>query len=599
MSWKSHRLILSWTLLWTASKLAWFHPESFQVPNGLALAPTFEPGSQSQPQFVYYDRTKTYFGECRRRFIGNFTWGKAVAPLVDKLEAKDIIREWSPSVQVVRTITHLSKKSKVFEGVDNTLSFLQSLPQPYIIKPTHTSGSVAIVQNDTYHCFKACTSPQKKYSLDKDAASSAARQATMDLQKDYSLHAHETQYHTVPRRIIVEEALDMTKFSDVTYWYIANGKPIFVSLGCEGEHKRRAFFSTRFERLPMKHVRAGCEKPVEKPATWNQMHQIAKEIGAHLKGYVVRLDLYASDSKVYFSELTFTSNACGGQFRPLVADGLLHAILKEQIPASSVTAEVVERTIRDDSWVRVTLRDGWKLEAAVAYPSPADMCHGASSQPCLEYSHKLESSPLRCVIGTEDGKVTGAVGSSRKSAFRVALDKVDYKLVIALVLVQAVLYLQGAGGKPGNRWARNGIFLLALTVFLYFTTDNDGLFGDGHSLRSTAEESFRAFTMVHPMSSHLVIFSHVSTYWFKVASFRSKTLRGMLFWQILYEVVTCICNEYAHHREEQTTVRCLRMTFIGQMKRYVVEDVIRVYILPPFFVYGYMVPNAIFHFFSS
>jgi hypothetical protein len=76
------------------------------------------------------------------------------------------------------------------------------------------------------------------------------------------------------------------------------------------------------------------------------MASIAKELGQHVPG-IVRIDLYAigGSQDVYFSEFTFASNACEMYYEPLVADGLLYAILHEKIDPLLVDAGFVERTI--------------------------------------------------------------------------------------------------------------------------------------------------------------------------------------------------------------------------------------------------------------
>ena len=86
------------------------------------------------------------------------------------------------------------------------------------------------------------------------------------------------------------------------------------------------------------------------------MHEIARGIGKHVPG-IICLDLYASDEDVYFAEFTFTTAACTRNvcFQPLVADGLLYAILHGQIDPNAATAKYVEKTIGGKSWAFVSL----------------------------------------------------------------------------------------------------------------------------------------------------------------------------------------------------------------------------------------------------
>jgi len=63
---------------------------------------------------------------------------------------------------------------------------------------------------------------------------------------------------------------------------------------------------------------------------------------------VVRVDLYANDTNIYFSELTFTSNQCEGYYRPIAADGLLYDLMHGIVTPEQATPDYVERIINGD-----------------------------------------------------------------------------------------------------------------------------------------------------------------------------------------------------------------------------------------------------------
>ncbi len=56
---------------------------------------------------------------------------------------------------------------------------------------------------------------------------------------------------------------------------------------------------------------------------------------------------------------------------------------------------------------------------------------------------------------------------------------------------------------------------------------------------------------------------------------------------------TASINEFAHLVEHQDVVHCTRVAFKESAKRYAFDDLIRGYVLPPFFVYGYLLPKFI------
>ena len=151
-----------------------------------------------------------------------------------------------------------------------------------------------------------------------------------------------------------------------------------------------------------------------------------------------------------------------------------------------------------------------------------------------------------------------------------------------------------------NQYINNLLYLIVLTIYYYFTRSNTtmGLISPNFSFRRIVYESYKTFTVVHPIheSSQLICISHFVTYWFKIASWQSKSIRNLLIWQLLVETVSCFANEYTHANfEESTTTRCIRMAFITNTQHYIVDDMIRTYILPPFLVYGYLLPNFILY----
>ena len=87
-----------------------------------------------------------------------------------------------------------------------------------------------------------------------------------------------------------------------------------------------------------------------------------------------------------------------------------------------------------------------------------------------------------------------------------------------------------------------------MALYMYCTTTNDGMFSS-HPITQVVQESFRAFQLVHPMSSLLIVLSHFGTYWILIAAWNASSLQGMLFCQYLYELLTGFVNEYTHHTD--------------------------------------------------
>jgi hypothetical protein len=254
-------------------------------------------------EFVLWSPRETYFEDCRQTMIRNSTWGAARAPFVDKIQAKHLAREWSSSFAIIPTLA-IYDETNISSLV--SMDTLQRLPQPFVVKSAHLSGGVAVVQNDTYQIVKSyrnIVATTSRLPLSSTKAERYHRQlVNVTMGATYSANHGEMQYANVPRRMLVEPALNMSRFRDVTYWYMANGTPIFASLECTmGDPDHRAWLSSRFGALPMQLTSPGCNNttgPPGRPHSWGKMRTIAMELTRHIPG-VVRVDCKLLACAVY------------------------------------------------------------------------------------------------------------------------------------------------------------------------------------------------------------------------------------------------------------------------------------------------------------
>jgi len=174
-------------------------------------------------------------------------------------------------------------------------------------------GGIAGVKDGEYHCFRGCFKirdvlPRHAVSLTPEVAKHAQTQMIRDLQLQHLTHG-ETQYRDIEPRILVEQQLNMEEIMDVTYWYVANGRPILVSMECPSEpgteqaQRERTIRSPSFGELPGTKIHSKpCDgSVVPKPNTWDLMRRIAEEVAPRLGSRVTRVDLYASATQVFFS----------------------------------------------------------------------------------------------------------------------------------------------------------------------------------------------------------------------------------------------------------------------------------------------------------
>jgi len=273
------------------------------------------PIREEDREYIMWSNEEAYYNECRAKFLNNLTWGLPLRPYVEKVTAKDYARAWSPDVTIVPTLATYDESNLTDLPRHMLMDGSSPLPQPYVIKSAHSWGGIAGIQDDTYRCFRGCFLLYEKLPrsrgghplpLNGHTAAFVERQLKYDMGRDHSIHG-EMQYRNITPRIMVEEMLDMSKITDVAYWYTAGGQPIIASIECpheEGDdpynHMRKTY-SPDFVELPVYEDNPICHgREVKKPKMWDQMHKIAKDLGSHLRDYVVRIDLYSSDDEVFF-----------------------------------------------------------------------------------------------------------------------------------------------------------------------------------------------------------------------------------------------------------------------------------------------------------
>ena len=167
-----------------------------------------------------------------------------------------------------------------------------SLPQQFVLKCTHDSGSVIVCRD--------------KSALDRDAA---VRSLDAALKKNFYYAAREWAYKDIRPAVIAEPLLSDGHAEGLTDYkfFCFNGEPrlLYISRGLEDHSTARISFVgldwtpapfrrsdyTPFETLP------------EKPAGLDKMMRYSRILAEGT--YFVRVDFYEAGGEVYFSEMTF------------------------------------------------------------------------------------------------------------------------------------------------------------------------------------------------------------------------------------------------------------------------------------------------------
>jgi hypothetical protein len=320
---------------------------------------------------------------------------------------------------------------------------------------------------------------------------------------------------------------------------------------------------------------------------------------------VVRIDLYASNAHIYFSEFTFTNNGCRIFFEPLVVDAMLYGLLHQQLTPRFVSAETVERFVNNEHTYVLTALfheshaedDGSPI--STLHPNSWTMCRrsklfGGNFSDCFDLTEKLKAEyPLRCVAINPDHDFV-LVGQWRIPSWETVLQRVDWPWALLLFLMCVFLKATHLGLQR-NRHQGKAILLYlgSVVMYKYFQPSCLGLLSPYFFSRSISG-SIQIFKYVHHPSSPAIGWTHAGTYWFQLMAWRSTTVQGVLVWYLLYESVAAFANEYVHMAEATDyAIRCARVSFVQEMKQYAVDDTMRAYLLPPILVYGYLLPKLL------
>lgn len=254
------------------------------------------------PKYIITKKFKNKFGR-------DIDWNnpKDINEKIQWLKFNADTEKWTTLSDKYRVREYISSKGLdsilvnlygVWENVDD-IDF-SKLPEKFVLKTNHGSGDVIIVKN--------------KNSVQEYQVRKALKKAMGD---KFGLEHVEYHYLKIKPCIIAEELLPIdddtytSSLVDYKIWCF-NGAPycIFVVVNRTKESAEMAVYDRNWNILPYaygnnKHFKHRI-KPIPRPNNLDKMLDIAKTLSAGFSQ--VRVDLYESKSKVYFGELTFTSN---------------------------------------------------------------------------------------------------------------------------------------------------------------------------------------------------------------------------------------------------------------------------------------------------
>lgn len=183
----------------------------------------------------------------------------------------------------------------------------EKLPNEFVLKTTHDSGTVVVCKN--------------KDTLDKKKT---LKFLAKRLKRKYFYLYREWPYKNVKPRIIAEKYMtDNENTSLIDYkFYCFNGEPKLMFTICDRDTVPKAdFFDMDFNKLKLQQDFENSNRVMEKPTQFEEMKELCKKLSDGMPH--VRVDFYIINNKVYFGELTFFDAAGMAKFEPEEYDELL------------------------------------------------------------------------------------------------------------------------------------------------------------------------------------------------------------------------------------------------------------------------------------
>lgn len=228
--------------------------------------------------------------------------------------------KWTVREYVARRVGHDVLNEAYFAITEPDDPRLACLPDRCVIKPTHGSGSVIVVDDRA----PPSSLPEPAEAGEWLFTNCRVRPADLDPDRLGTILSRwlgstyptvEWAYHRIRPRIIVERYIEggnQAPPPDYKF-FVMHGKVAFVQVDVDrfGGHRRQLFYTT-WEPVPVDYRYPRPDVLPRKPDCLDPMLEVASTLGADTD--FVRVDLYDADGSVLFGELTNYPEAGQGSF---------------------------------------------------------------------------------------------------------------------------------------------------------------------------------------------------------------------------------------------------------------------------------------------
>lgn len=218
--------------------------------------------------------------------------------MVDKYEAKEYVRSIIGNEHIIPTL-----------GVWNSWDEIDfsKLPDKFVMKTTHDSGSVAVCKDKTEKTLRQ-----------------AKKKICKSLKKNYFYETREYPYKDVKPRIIAEQYMteESGKGLKDYKFFCFNGEPKMLFVATDRPFDTRFdFFDMNFNHLNIQQGHPNASKRIDCPKGFEEMKRLAKILSKDI--CQVRVDFYDIDGKIYFGEMTFSHFGGNTLFEPDKWDSIM------------------------------------------------------------------------------------------------------------------------------------------------------------------------------------------------------------------------------------------------------------------------------------
>lgn len=212
--------------------------------------------------------------------------------MVDKYEAKKYVANIIGEEYIIKTLGVWER----FEDIN-----FDALPDQFVLKTTHDSGSVVICKN--------------KLLFNK---ANAQRVLERSLKTNFYFYGREWPYKNVKPRIIAEEFMVDESGKELKDYKIMcfNGVPkcSFVCSNRSSTGLCVNFYDLDWNELPFERHYPRNKNNIDRPTKYNTMLELAQRLS---KGLVfARIDFYEIYGRIYFGEITFYPGNGMEEFTP-------------------------------------------------------------------------------------------------------------------------------------------------------------------------------------------------------------------------------------------------------------------------------------------